>query len=136
MMSTARHPLLSRFIAAIESIAPLRLADRSWDNVGLLLESPTVALAGATATCNVLLTIDLTGAVLEEAVSRGASIVLSYHPTWFHPAKALTLDDAGGPMKVIALAASQGISIYSPHSALDAIRGGRKTHAGRRIRCI
>lgn len=125
-----RHPVLAHFLQVTEQVAPLSLADGSWDNVGLLLESPTVRLSPS-GTCRVLLTVDLTEAVYEEAIAQGAAIILSYHPPWFRGEKSLTLDQGRGVMRVVALCAAAGISIYSPHSALDALPEGINTHVGK-----
>ena len=118
-----RHRLIKTFIESVERIAPLSYADRSWDNVGLLLESPIVPLA-PNGKCRVLLTIDLTEKVFEEARGEGVGIILSYHPPWFHPEKSLTLDRGRGRFGILAMCAAHNISIYSPHSALDSIHGG------------
>lgn len=48
---------IKRVAAAMERIAPLSLADRSWDNVGILVEAPVLS---STAPI-VMLTNDLTG---------------------------------------------------------------------------
>lgn len=58
---------------------PEELADRSWDNVGLLLGNiePTDKVA-ARVSPKVLLTNDLTFAVGEEAIEKGASVIISY----------------------------------------------------------
>ncbi|CAE6435345.1 unnamed protein product [Rhizoctonia solani] len=99
-------------------IAPLRLAE-AWDNVGLLLESPGSRKGGPS---NVMLTIDLTPAVLEEALEGGTGVIVAYHPTIFSGLKSLTLDN---PLQRSLLrCAAEGISIFSPHTALDAVRGG------------
>lgn len=112
----------------MEEFAPTALADRSWDNVGLLLECPcarAVELGAAPATPRrVLLTVDITEAVFNEAVRRQAQLIIAYHPPWFRGEKSLTLDRSGSTMRMVALCASHGISIYSPHSALDAIQDG------------
>lgn len=125
-----RHPILAHFLQVAEQVAPLALADRSWDNVGLLLESPTVRTLPSGA-CRVLLTVDLTEAVYEEAVAKQAAIIISYHPPWFRGEKSLTLDQGRGMMRMVALCAAAGISIYSPHSALDALPEGINAHIGR-----
>ncbi|KAI5118574.1 hypothetical protein M0805_004190 [Coniferiporia weirii] len=102
--------------AAMERIAPLRLAE-SWDNVGLVLEAPFPR-----PDKRVLLTIDLTPTVAQEAIARSASVVIAYHPPIFRPLSALTLDN---PLQasLLRLAAS-GISVYTPHTALDSVNGG------------
>ncbi|POW16104.1 hypothetical protein PSTT_01716 [Puccinia striiformis] len=90
------------------------------DNTGLLLESPVVRpLAN-----KVLLTIDLTPSVAEEALAKDSNIgvIVAYHPTIFRGLKSLTLND---PLQeVILKCAAGGISVYSPHTALDSVIGG------------
>ncbi|KAF7354345.1 hypothetical protein MVEN_01123000 [Mycena venus] len=104
---------------AMRRIAPPILAG-SWDNTGLILESP---VKSASAAANrVLLTIDITPAVCDEAISSGVSMIVSYHPPIFRGLKALTL---ATPLQGTLLrCAAAGISIYSPHSALDSVYGG------------
>lgn len=100
----------------MERIAPLRLAE-SWDNVGLLLEAPPIH-----SNKRILLTIDITPTVAQEAISSQASLIISYHPPIFRPLSALTLTN---PLQRSLLQLAQaGISVYSPHSALDSVHGG------------
>ncbi|KAH8094616.1 NIF3-like protein-like protein [Cristinia sonorae] len=102
---------------AMEAIAPLRLAEK-WDNVGLLLEAPVPRPSAN----RVLLTIDVTAAVTEEALSSPTSVIVSYHPVIFHPLKSFTLSN---PLQSNLLRlASSGISVYSPHTSLDSVWGG------------
>ncbi|KAL5536101.1 hypothetical protein ACEPAF_4206 [Sanghuangporus sanghuang] len=115
---------MSQFVKAacraMERIAPLRLAE-SWDNVGLLLawfeESPPVSNSK-----KILLTIDLTPTVAREAIDSQSSLVIAYHPTIFRPLSSLTLSN---PLQRSLLQLAQaGISVYSPHTALDSVYGG------------
>ncbi|PLW09763.1 hypothetical protein PCANC_24028 [Puccinia coronata f. sp. avenae] len=104
---------------AFSKMAPVSLAE-SWDNTGLLLES-TVTRPFAN---KVLLTIDLTPSVAEEAFQKDSNIgvIVAYHPTIFRGLKSLTLND---PLQEIILkCAATGISVYSPHTALDSVIGG------------
>jgi dinuclear metal center YbgI/SA1388 family protein len=71
---------------------------------------------------NALLTIDLTKAVADEAIALNSSIVIAYHPIIFKGLKALTL--ANSQQQSLLRLASQGISVYSPHTALDSAPGG------------
>ncbi|KAH7338634.1 GTP cyclohydrolase 1 type 2/Nif3 [Rhizoctonia solani] len=99
-------------------IAPLRLAE-SWDNVGLLLESPKYRSSGGT---KIMLTIDLTPAVVEEALANDTGVIVAYHPPIFSGLKSLTLTN---PLQRSLLrCAAEGISIFSPHTALDSVRDG------------
>ena len=107
---------LSRTIEALEQIAPLRLA-APWDNVGLLVEPEADALVERLFLC-----IDLTEAVLDEALGLGATLIVAYHPPLFSGVKRLT---QGEPLaRSILRAIAAGVAIYSPHTALDATDGG------------
>lgn len=110
-------PPFAAVLAALESIAPLGLA-AEWDNVGLLLEPRRQR--GAVA--RILLTIDLTEAVAEEAIAAGAELVVAYHPPIFRGLQRLSVADA--KQAALLSLAKAGIAVYSPHTALDAAAGG------------
>src|SRR5688572_23739990 len=103
--------LLSDLVCALDDIAPTRNAEE-WDNVGLLVGDPAQAVS------KVMLTIDYTDAVAEEAKSAGCDAVVAYHPPIFHPLKRVTAGD------VVFDALRRGVAIYSPHTALDVVAGG------------
>ncbi|RKP25839.1 GTP cyclohydrolase 1 type 2/Nif3 [Syncephalis pseudoplumigaleata] len=111
--------LLDKVVRAMERIAPLALAESAWDNVGVLLEAP-LPRPGAT---RVFLTNDLTAPVLAEAQADPAvGVIVAYHPFLFSSFKRITLDN---PKQAIALrCAAAGISVYSPHTALDSCMNG------------
>jgi dinuclear metal center YbgI/SA1388 family protein len=100
--------------AAIEKIVPLKLA-QDWDNVGLLIGDPQQSVK------NVLLTIDITGAVLAEAKKLKADLIISYHPVIWDGLKKITAD---GPTGVVYHLIRSGISVFSIHTALDSATGG------------
>ncbi len=100
----------------MEQIAPTATA-ADWDNVGLLVGS------GDWPARRVLLTIDTTPAVLDEAVKSRCDAVLSYHPLIFRAVKRL-LPNRLQQEGLAAEALSRRIAIYSPHTALDAAPGG------------
>lgn len=104
---------------AIESIAPPSLAE-DWDNVGLILGDPDEALAGP-----VLLTIDLSEAVADEAIALKAGAIVAYHPPIFSPVKRIVGGPGSSPTQRIALKLLRaGIGVHSPHTALDAAGEG------------
>jgi dinuclear metal center YbgI/SA1388 family protein len=107
---------LARVLELLETLAPLRFAE-SWDNVGLLLEPHSKQDVG-----RVLLTIDLTSAVLDEAGQRGAELVVAYHPPLFKALKRIRQGKTAE--SVVAGALGRGIAVYSPHTALDAAPDG------------
>ncbi|KAF2819806.1 NGG1p interacting factor 3 [Ophiobolus disseminans] len=104
----------------MKKLYPQALADNSWDNTGLLLEAPFVASRRQSNTA--LLTIDLTKAVADEAIAINSSIIIAYHPIIFRGLKSLTL--ANTQQQTLLRLASHGISVYSPHTAVDAAPGG------------
>ena len=108
---------LQEVIQTLEALAPLSLAG-SWDNVGVLVEPAhpdSLVHRG-------LLTIDLTSSILAKAIEEGAEFIVSYHPVLFGGAKALTRSNPHTEM--IMKAVQAGVTIYSPHTALDAVEGG------------
>ncbi len=109
-------------VNAMESIAPLSGA-ADWDNVGLLLGSPADPLGGdgGADRGGVMLTIDLTHAVLDEAEHAGVRAIVAYHPPIFAPLKRITSE---GPLAGAVLRAARlGMAVFSPHTALDAAPG-------------
>lgn len=104
------------------------MADSSWDNTGLLVEASSALLNEKPVSeaddepLNVLLTIDLTGSVCQEALSNKSSMVMAYHPFIFRGLKSITTKD---PQQTSLLKLVQaGISVYCPHTAVDAAVGG------------
>ncbi len=110
-------PTRAAFFAALEALSPTRLAE-PWDNVGLLVESPSMVPQVAAA----LVTIDLTDAVLSEAAQLGVDVIVAYHPPIFSGLKRITSATPTGRRLQWLL---QGmVSVWSPHTALDAVPGG------------
>lgn len=98
-------------ITTLESLAPSRFAE-SWDNVGLLIGDEEQCVG------KVLLTIDLGTEQLQEAKSLGCEAVIAYHPVIFKGIRRLL----AGMTAFEAVRA--GISVLSPHTALDVAEAG------------
>ena len=107
---------VANLIEAMETVAPLRYAE-PWDRVGLLIGRPESPLTGG-----VLLTIDLTEPVLQEAMEKGARAIVAYHAPIWEPITRLTSESVRG--RILLGCAEAGISVYTPHTALDAAPGG------------
>lgn len=102
----------------MQTIAPLTLA-APWDNVGVLIEAPIPRPNSTT----VFLTIDLTLEVLHEALQDPTvGVIMAYHPPLFKSFKTLRMTNE--KEKIAMLCCAHGISVYSPHTALDACEGG------------
>ena len=59
---------------------------------------------------------------MNEAISTQTAAIISYHPPIFKPLSSFTLTN---PLqKSLLLCAAHGISVFSPHTALDSVKGG------------
>lgn len=102
-------------VEALERFAPLPLQE-SYDNAGL-----QIGLTGAEAS-GVLVCLDVTEAVVREAVERGCNLIVSHHPLLFRPVKHLT--DATMVERVACEAIRHRVAIYAAHTNLDNAEGG------------
>lgn len=99
----------------IEKDFPLNLAfDR--DNVGLLIGDREEEVK------KILLTLDVDEAVVNEAITCGANLIISHHPLMFFKTSRLT--EADSEQRAIRLMIKNGIALYSAHTNLDAASGG------------
>ncbi|KIN00821.1 hypothetical protein OIDMADRAFT_162663 [Oidiodendron maius Zn] len=117
--ATQASPFTRAVIRAVRKLYPESLADKSFDNTGLLLEAP---YRPGHLKNSALLTIDLTKAVADEAIARKDSIIITYHPIIFRALKSITLGNS--QQSTLLRLAQEGISVYSPHTAVDAAPGG------------
>lgn len=115
-MPSSTGSTLKSVVARLNDLAPLALAE-SWDNVGLLVEPSTPKLVR-----KMLLTNDLTEPVLDEAVSQSIDLIYAYHPPIFASLKRITA--ATWKERIVAKCLEHRIAIYSPHTCLDALKGG------------
>ena len=98
--------------------APRQLVE-SWDNVGQLVGDPGREVR------RVLVSLDITEPVVQEAVEGGFDLIVSHHPvmncTW-HPVQTLRTDDRQG--RILTKMAENRISAICMHTNLDAADGG------------
>lgn len=99
----------------VGKIAPYELAEE-WDNVGLLL-----GRAGSAVT-RVLVAMDLTQGVLDEAKALGAELIVTHHPIMMSARRRLTDADREGRLMLNMAAA--GIAHIAAHTNFDAAPGG------------
>lgn len=105
---------LVEIVAILEKWFPPRLAE-DWDNVGLLLGDPTADVA-AVMTC-----LTVTPESADEAIAKGANLIVAHHPILFRGVKRLTAD---GPEGMVYRLARAGVAVYSPHTAFDGATQG------------
>lgn len=95
---------------AIESWAPLCYQD-SYDNSGLQVGDPQDQVDG------ILVALDLTMDVLQEAELKGCNVIVTHHPLLFHTPRTFTGRTLVERMTMRAI--RSGISVYSAHTSLD-----------------
>lgn len=98
-------------ISALETRMPVSRAE-DYDNVGLLAGSCESAVSRA------LCALDLTEAVLDEAVKVGAQLIVTHHPILFLGRKNLAEDDLEG--KLLARLVRERKCLVAMHTNYDA----------------
>ena len=99
----------------IEAFAPLSLQEK-WDNSGLCVGSPDAEVS------SVLLGLDCTEELVDEAVACGADMIVTHHPLIFSGLKRISPEDQVGAAVIKAVKA--GISIYAAHTSADKVISG------------
>lgn len=100
---------------ALEHFAPLPLQE-DYDNAGLQIGLTETEVSGA------LLCLDVTEAIVDEAISLGCNLIVSHHPLIFHKLAHITGEDY--VQRVVRKAIVNDIAIISMHTNMDAAEGG------------
>ena len=95
--------------------APLEL-QMDFDNSGFLLGYGNAPVTKA------LLALDVTDAVIDEAIREKAELIISHHPLIFHPLRTITNNTPEG-RRVLRLIENR-IAVISMHTNLDIAEGG------------
>lgn len=106
---------LKEIISIIETYFPTESA-MEWDNVGLLLGDREREIK------KVLLTLDITYDIIEQAKAAGAELIWSHHPVMFSPVQKITTDTGLG--RLLLCASENKINIYASHTNCDVAPAG------------
>ena len=107
--------IIKDITSAIESVAPLSYQD-DFDNSGLQVGCSPKEIH------SVLVCLDITEDVVDEAIERGADMIVSHHPLIF---KALQqVADSTYQQRCVVKAITHDIAVYSAHTSLDNAPGG------------
>jgi len=106
---------VQQVISELAKLAPRFLA-YDWDNVGLQVGNTGWEVE------RILLTLDVTEEVMEEAIDKGCDIVISHHPLIFNGINSINEQTKTG--RIIMSAINNKIAIYSAHTNLDIAPGG------------
>jgi dinuclear metal center YbgI/SA1388 family protein len=102
-------------LTTLSAFAPFEAAE-AWDNNGL------IAGDRAAPVTRVMVALDVTGEVIEEAAELGAELIVTHHGPIYEGMKTVTLDTARG--RVVSALLRNGMSCISMHTNLDSIPGG------------
>lgn len=103
-------PSLRDVVAVLDELYAPRWAD-DWDAVGTVAGDPDAPVT------RILLAVDPVRAVVDEAMSIGADLVLTHHPLWL---KGVTSVAAGSPKgRVVHNLISHGIALHTCHTNAD-----------------
>lgn len=91
----------------------------SWDHVGLQVGDPAWPVA------RVLVSLDVTVAVIDEAAAVPGTLLLAHHPLLFRPLASLTPDTASG--RAALHAATAKVAVAAAHTNLDVAQDGAGT---------
>jgi dinuclear metal center YbgI/SA1388 family protein len=106
---------IAQIINVLEEFAPLHLQD-NFDNAGLQVGDISQQVK------SVLLCLDVTEEVVDEAIEMDCNLVISHHPLLFEPVKSLT--GKTYIERCVIKACKNNIGIYSAHTNLDNVWGG------------
>lgn len=116
--------LVSEFARICDALWPPAGAD-DWDKPGLSVGSLAAEVSG------VLLCVDVTEQVIDEALALGVNTVFSHHPLMLKGVSSVSEDTSKGPVVVKAIRA--GVSVFSAHTNADIVEDGVSDTIAKRL---
>ncbi len=119
-------------IQTLEGFCPLELQE-DWDNCGFQVDT------GKEVYERVLVALEITGEVIDEAIEQQADLIVTHHPMIFSPIRKVQADDVIGGY--ICKLIRHDISVYACHTNFDKLDGGNNDYIGallelENIRCF
>lgn len=115
-----------KLLEVLDSIAPLS-SQEEWDNSGMQID-----VSGGEVK-KILVALDITNAVIDEALQKGCDLILTHHPLFFEPVRSISSEELSGIYAARLIRA--GISVYSSHTPFDAADGGNNDFLMRALGC-
>src|SRR5680860_72426 len=109
----------------LETLAPLSLQE-SYDNAGLIIGDVNSEIS------SVLVTLDITEEIIDEAIEKKAQLIVAHHPIIFSGLKKITGENY--VERSIIKAIKNDIAIYAAHTNLDRITGGVNGKIGEKLK--
>ena len=111
-------------LAVLERLAPPNYQE-SYDNSGLIVGEYDTEISG------VLISLDCTESIIDEAIKVGCNLVVAHHPIVFKGLKRF--NNSNYVEKTIIKAIKNDIAIYAIHTNLDNVAGGVNFHIAERL---
>lgn len=105
----------AELVTPIEAMAPLA-TQQSWDNCGFSVGTPDAEVK------RVLVALDCTERVMDEAIDARCDIIITHHPLIFGGLKSVTPQTSVG--RIVMKAIKHEVSVYSAHTNMDIADGG------------
>ena len=99
----------------MEDFAPLSYQE-TYDNAGLIIGSSDAVLTG------ILICLDVTESIIDEAMSLGFNMIISHHPLIFKGIKSIT--GKSYIENCLVKAIKNDIAIYAGHTNVDSVKEG------------
>lgn len=112
---------IREIISTLEAFAPLDLQE-DFDNAGVQVAINSCPDALDAQLTGVLVCLDITEQVIDEAIAKNCNMVVSHHPLIFQPLKRVCGQTY--QQRCVAKAILAGITLYSAHTNLDNASGG------------
>ncbi|CAG5002635.1 GTP cyclohydrolase 1 type 2 [Dyadobacter sp. CECT 9275] len=111
-------------LTSLESLAPPSYQE-NYDNAGLIVGDKHAIVTG------VLITLDVTEAVVQEAVSKKCNLIIAHHPIVFKGLKKLT--GSNYVERTVLAAIKNDVAIYAIHTNLDHVLKGVNSKIAEKI---
>lgn len=120
-MGVSKNELLE----ALDTIAPLRL-DEDWDNSGIQID------VGNDKVDKVLISLDITKDVVDEAIRENVDFIVSHHPLFFNNLKKIYYNNIIGNNTIKLI--GNNISVYSAHTTFDKAEKGNNYYLAKLLK--
>lgn len=104
---------------ALRTIAPREL-EEDWDNGGFQINM------GNKVFKKILISLEITGDVIREAVELGADFIVTHHPLFFRKLDVIDANTVIGGHAIELI--KNGITVYSAHTSFDSVFGGNNDY--------
>ncbi|MDR1055791.1 MAG: Nif3-like dinuclear metal center hexameric protein [Prevotellaceae bacterium] len=118
---------VKEIVIEIEKLAPTAYQE-SYDNTGLTVGESNQQVSA------ILLCFDVTEDIVDEAVERGANLIISHHPAIFNGLKRF--NNKTSTERIIIKSIKNNIALYAAHTNLDSVFGGISSHLSDKLGLI